>query len=355
VGAFDIRSPKPRATALASMARGLALAGHFDHPALDGEGWWREKSRFSYPPYRIDISPRSLKRTPHSRRPIVITGATGTLGSGFARLCAHRGLEFRALSHAELDITDPFAVEEVFSQLKPWAVVNAAGYVRVDDAEWDSASCYKVNTEAAVTLGVSCAARGIQLATFSSDLVFDGASTRPYVESDPTNPLGVYGASKAECEEQLCTLGHQPLIVRTSAFFGPWDSYNFLTTTLGSLSTGVEVEAADDTLVSPTYVPDLVNAVLDLLIDGERGIWHLANRGETTWADFARRGAHAVGLDPDLVVGSPLAALNTDARRPLYSVLGSERGMLLPSLDDAISRYAAACPKRVLLAQASAG
>jgi dTDP-4-dehydrorhamnose reductase len=337
------------------MARGLAVTGHFDHPALDGEGWWREKTRFSYPPHRIDISPRSLHRSAHSRRPIVITGAMGTLGSAFARLCTHRGLEFRALSHSELDITDPYAVEEVFSQLKPWAVVNAAGYVRVDDAEWDSSSCYRLNTEAAVNLGVSCAARGIQLATFSSDLVFDGASTRPYVESDSPNPLGVYGASKAESEAQLCALGAQPLIVRTSAFFGPWDAYNFLTTTLASLAMGAEVEAADDTVVSPTYVPDLVNAVLDLLIDGERGIWHLANRGEITWAEFARLGARTVGLDADLVVGSPLAALNTGARRPLYSVLGSERGVLLPSIDEAMSRYAAACPKPALVAQPSAG
>jgi dTDP-4-dehydrorhamnose reductase len=137
----------------------------------------------------------------------------------------------------------------------------------------------------------------------------------------------------------LVALRNPPLIVRTSAFFGPWDAHNFLATTLGSLTNGVPVAAANDLIISPTYVPDLVNTTLDLMIDGERGIWHLANAGETSWADFARRAADAAGIDSSLIVSKPASALGYSAPRPSYSALTSIRGDLMAPLDDAISRY----------------
>jgi dTDP-4-dehydrorhamnose reductase len=121
------------------------------------------------------------------------------------------------------------------------------------------------------------------------------------------------------------------LVVRTSAFFGPWDGYNFVTLALR----GAIVAAADDVRVSPTYVPDLVNAALDLLIDGERGIWHLVNDGEVSWAELAAR----AGASVQRVAA---ATLGWDAPRPHMSALSSERGKLLPPLDDALARYAAA-------------
>jgi dTDP-4-dehydrorhamnose reductase len=129
------------------------------------------------------------------------------------------------------------------------------------------------------------------------------------------------------------------LVVRTSAFFGPWDEYNFLTVVLRALGAGESFIAASDAIISPTYVPDLVNACLDLLIDEERGLWHLANDGAVSWADLARRVAEQVGLDASNVEARKTADLQLAARRPLYSVLGSERGLLLPSLEDALSRY----------------
>ncbi|MDB4869631.1 MAG: hypothetical protein JWL97_635 [Gemmatimonadales bacterium] len=135
----------------------------------------------------------------------------------------------------------------------------------------------------------------------------------------------------------------QPLIIRTSAFFGPWDEYYFLATSLTAVANGAPVEAADDLIVSPTYVPDLANAALDLLIDDERGIWHLANMGETSWAQFARRAAESAGLDAGLIVGRPASALGYSAPRPRYSALTSARGSLMPSLDDALARYTSDC------------
>jgi dTDP-4-dehydrorhamnose reductase len=135
-------------------------------------------------------------------------------------------------------------------------------------------------------------------------------------------------------------LSPSALVIRTSAFFGPWDEYNFVTAALRALSSGQVFVAANDSVVSPTYVPDLVHASLDLLIDDERGLWHLANDGAVTWAGLARRAARLAGLDSSGVEERASAELNLAARRPAYSVLASERAAsLLPTLEDALSRY----------------
>jgi dTDP-4-dehydrorhamnose reductase len=223
---------------------------------------------------------------------------------------------------------------------RPWAVVNAAGYVRVDDAERDRDRCRRDNAQGPIVLAQACARYGPQLLTFSSDLVFDGRGRgEPYVESDEVSPLNVYGRSKAEAERLVLGVLPSALVVRTSAFFGPWDEYNFLHAALGALARGEEFVAADDALVTPTYVPQLAHACLDLLIDGERGVWHLANSGALTWADFARRAARLAGLDERLVRARPTRELNLAAPRPLYSALGSERGTLLGPLDEALECY----------------
>ena len=133
-------------------------------------------------------------------------------------------------------------------------------------------------------------------------------------------------------------------MVRTSAFFGPWDVYNFVTVTLRRLQAGDTVLAPDDVTVSPTYLPDLVNASLDLLIDGAHGIWHLANQGATSWADFGRRAADLRGYNAERVVPVAASTFGWTALRPMYSALGTARGMgLMPPLEAALERYAAEC------------
>lgn len=231
----------------------------------------------------------------------------------------------------------------MFEESSPWAVVNAAGYVRVDDAEAERERCMRENAEGPSVLAGACAARGVSLVTFSSDLVFDGAASKPYLESDAVSPLNVYGRSKADAEARVLASHTSALVVRTSAFFGPWDEYNFVTLALRALSRGRRFAAASDSIISPTYVPDLVDACLDLLIDGERGVWHLANRGALSWAEFARLAARAAGLDESLVEARPTASFNFAARRPTFSALASERGALLPALEDALARYVAEC------------
>ena len=343
-GPFDVRGSVPRATAIATLARQLARGEEPTHPVLEQPGWWRRPDRLFYPMAqgRSFVAPAGEGTDMRDRasRPLVITGVTGTLGSAFARLCDVRGLPYHVLTRADVDVTDAEAVHAAIAALRPWAVVNCAGWVRVDDAEVEVQACMRANADAPALLAAACARVGARLVAFSSDLVFDGVRRLgPYVERDAPSPLGVYGRSKAEMEARVLEVLPEALVVRTSAFFGPWDAHNFVTQALQALERGEQWDALADVTVSPTYVVDLVHATLDLLIDGGTGIWHLANQGAVTWAELARRAAAQAGIAADGVRGRPLRELRQPAARPRYSVLGSERGQLLPTLDDALTRY----------------
>ena len=279
-------------------------------------------------------------------QPILITGATGTLGSAFARLCETRHLAYRIVTRAEMDMADPASVEAAIVRYRPWAVINAAGYVRVDQAETDAEHCFRENTLAPTVLALACVRHGLRFTTFSSDLVFDGKQATPYIESDATAPIGVYGESKAEAERRVLDANPNSLVIRSSAFFGPWDAHNFVSLALDAIENGDPFAAADDLVVTPTYVPDLVNTCLDLMIDNESGIWHLSNGTVVTWAQLGSMAAEAAGLDASGIEAMPSARLGYLASRPGYSALGSERAMLLPSLADALTRYVAARAER---------
>lgn len=339
-GAFDVRFSPPRATAVARVMRKLASARTPVHPVLQGPGWWRRSGRFYCPPVATSSTVASL--TPermHEPQPILIVGATGTLGRAFARICRTRHLAFRLVGRQEMDIADADAVERAIERYRPWAIVNAGGYVRVDDAERDAARCLRENTAGPAVLGAACMRHDIQLLTFSSDLVFDGKRREPYVESDAVAPLNAYGRSKAEAERRVLDACPHALVVRTSAFFGPWDTSNFVTVALHALGAGKAFSAAADTVVTPTYVPDLVHVCLDLMIDREHGIWHLSNADALSWAELARKACAMAGVDDRLLRPVPAAELGWAALRPRYCALGSERARLLPGLDDALARY----------------
>ncbi len=345
-GVFDLRSPYPRPTAIAKMLQQLAKQLTYDHPVLDVPGWWRRSDRFFYPQIECCIGHKTLNKfliadsaIPAEARPLLIVGATGTLGQAFARLCEVRGLAHVLLSRQQMDITDRASIDAALQMFHPWAVINATGYVRVDDAEKEPLLCHRINTTGAATLAEACADRGIAMVKFSSDLVFDGNCVDPYLESDTVAPLNIYGQSKAIAEQKVLAAHPDSLVIRTSAFFSPWDAYNFLTIALRCLSAGQPFLAASDIVVSPTYVPDLVNATLDLVVDGESGIWHLANVGAIAWADLAREVATLAGFNGGQIQSLPAKEMDWIAPRPAYSVLASERGILLPSLGDAIGRY----------------
>lgn len=343
-GAFDLRGPAPRPTALAAALKDLANETEAPHPAGTGPGWWRRDIRFEFAPAFRNVDtpePRRAWAAPgRCERPILITGATGTLGKALARACEWRGLDYLLTDRQQMALDDRDAIARVLDERRPWAVINAAGWVRVDEAEGEEDACRAANTAGVSRLAEACSERSIGFVGFSSDLVFDGGKGRPYVESDACSPLNAYGRSKAEAEAAVLALGHG-LMVRTSAFFSPYDPHNFARHVHRSLAVGREVLAPDDLIVSPTYVPDLVEAVLDLAIDAERGIWHLANQGEVSWAEFGRMIAKAFGFSEAMVRGAPAASFGWPARRPAYVALASERGALLPSLENALARQVA--------------
>lgn len=326
-GAFDVRSDPPRRTAIGKAVAALARGGDFDHPALDNAGWWRREGRHFLPP-----APRpSARASRNSRRRLLITGASGLLGRALARICRARGLDFVALSRASLDIADAEAVDAALDALQPWAVVNAAGFVRpsTDAAEYDL--CMRSNALGPEIVAAACARRGVAFVTFSSDLVFSGRLGRAYVEDDAPAPACVYGQSKLEAERRVQEAFPEALVLRTSAFFCPWDRTNFAYRVLRRLSNNEDVEASVSERVAPTYTPDLAHAALDLLIDGESGVWHLANAGQVSWHSFALRLAAGVNFRRTFV-----RPIIRDARN---TTLDSARGLLLPPLDNAIDRF----------------
>ena len=345
-GVFDLRAPEPRPTGLCRVISALAHGEELDHPALEAPGWWHRRERLLYAPDLCGGEMPDKVDAPHvaKRREVLITGARGTLGRAFARICEQRGLAYRLVDRATLDIADRECVERVIDSIQPWAVINAAGYCRVDDAERERDACHRDNERGPAVLAEACAARDLPLVTFSSDLVFDGNTYAPYRESDGVRPLGVYGLSKALGEKHVLAAHPRALVVRTSAFFGPWDEYNFVTLTLRRLAQRERVSAAADMTVSPTYVPDLVNATLDLLIDDAGGIWHLANAGAMTWCAFAQQAAKVGGYDSNLIIPVSAESMGFTAPRPRYSALTTERGQgLMQPLEAAVERYAREC------------
>lgn len=347
-GPFDVRSPQPRATALAGLMRELADARPLSHPVLRGQGWWRRPGRFLCQPVAtpdaLAMPGLEFQRAAHhaadaGAAPILITGATGTLGRAFARICKNRNLAFRLLGRAELDIADQASVELAMARYQPWAVINACGYVRVDDAENDIERCFRENVQGPAMLAAACARHHVHLTTFSSDLVFDGQQLSPYTEGDAVGPLNIYGHSKAAAEQIVLGQHDGALVVRTSSFFGPWDRFNFLTQVLDTLERGAPFSAASDLTVSPTYVPDLVHACLDLIIDRESGVWHLTNATPLTWVELAHKAALRAGIDASRLEQRTSAEFRYPAQRPRYSALASTRATLLPPLDCAIGRF----------------
>jgi len=188
-------------------------------------------------------------------------------------------------------------------------------------------------------LAETCAQLGIPLVSFSSDLVFDGTKVEAYLETDAVAPLNVYGHSKANAEKLVLAAHTETLMVRTSAFFCASNPYNFATQTLARLKAGKAVDAVDGVAVSPTYVPDLVHHTLDLLIDGEQGIWHLSNPGSISWYDFALELAQACGQDKRLIRRAEPADAGWVALRPINSTLQSGRASVMPSFDSALGRF----------------
>ncbi|MCW2392752.1 dTDP-4-dehydrorhamnose reductase [Sphingobium sp. B1D7B] len=336
-GVFDVRGPEPRETALAPMMRALAGGARPAHPVLHGQGWWRRPGRLTGPA----TEPRTIDGPPAPEaRPLLILGATGTLGQAFAGACSLRDIDHRLVGRDVIDLHDAATIADALDRLRPWAVINCAGWVRVDEAEGSADACLATNFTGCVALAAACAQRDIHYSCFSSDLVFDGHGRRAYVESDAPAPLNVYGESKARAEAGVLAAGGRALVIRTASFFSPYDPHNFAMHLVAALRTERVFHAVGDCITSPTYVPDLVRATLDLVIDDECGIWHLTSDGAFSWAQFAHAVGERMDLPTDLIETVSIDAMNWPARRPRHASMSSERGLIMPSLASAIDRFA---------------
>jgi dTDP-4-dehydrorhamnose reductase len=341
-GVFDLRAPTPRPTGLAKMVEHFSQkTSPFNHPVLSYPGWWKRDIRKIYRPANSKIEASfDFRNLSSSEKPLLIVGSNGTLARAFKRICDFRAIPYYSAGRPELEISDEESVTAIMKRISPWAVINCAGYVRVDEAEKDAHACWLCNVQGPLNLARIARSQGIPLVTFSSDLVFNGSQSEPYQESSPISPLNVYGRCKAEAEQKLLELYPEgTLIIRSAAFFGPWDSHNFLTINLERLARGEEVRAADDVIVTPTYVPDLVDATLDLLFDDERGLWHLTHGLPISWASFVKIAAERTGLNLRRIIPTSSVDIHRAAAQPKNSALVSERGWIMPAFENALDRF----------------
>lgn len=322
-GAFDVRGQVPRLTALGRMVRGLARGDAVRHPVLSEPGWWRRDTRFYHPAKPPATAPGE------GAGGLLIAGNGGALESTLKRICDHRGLRYTEIDHG-LDLADGDTVRRLMERHRPWAVVDTA--VQAGAGEPKAPGAAGVPPLVGVGLATACAERDVAFLTFSSDAVFDGRQARAFAENDTTAPPTSQGRSRAAAESSIFASNTRSLIVRTSALYGPWELKGVVPDWLTTLARGEPIRLPSDIWCSPTYRPDLAHAVLDLLIDGETGIWHLANDGRTTWHGFGVQMAEAAGLDGGLVLAEP-DAIRTSA------ALSSIRGKIMPSLSSGLERF----------------
>jgi dTDP-4-dehydrorhamnose reductase len=218
--------------------------------------------------------------------------------------------EARAVGRSTWDVVQPYPFEG-----RPELILHAAAWTKVDEAESKPAVAHRVNVEGTSNV----VALEAPVVYYSTDYVFDGTKREPYLESDPPNPLGVYGRTKLLGEREV----HDGWIVRSSWLFG-WTGHNFLRTMLRLGAERDEVAVVDDQRGSPTFVGHLAAATREL-IERPRGVWHVAADGECTWAEFAQAIFEEAGLDCR-VRRITTAEFGAPAPRPAYSVLRTEKG-----------------------------
>ena len=254
----------------------------------------------------------------------IVTGARGQLATELAAR-APDGWTVEALTRDDLDIRDADAVSAVVARSAPDLILNAAAYVAVDKAESDSDAAYAVNRDGPANLAAAAVRAGARLAHVSTDFVFDGQKSRAYLPDDPTNPLGVYGASKLAGEQAVAAAAPAALILRTAWVYSPHGG-NFMKTMLRLMTERGEVRVVADQVGTPTAATGLADTLWALALNGASGVHHHTDAGVASWYDFAEAIAeegHAFGLLPNLprVIPIPTEAFPTPARRPAFSVL----------------------------------
>jgi len=262
------------------------------------------------------------------REPWLVLGGTGQLGVALATRLRRAGHRFHLPSRGELDLSDPARIPSALGRMAPAVVLNAAAFTDVAAAEAPEVAdeVFHLNRDAPQALARACRAMGIPLVHISTDYVFDGASSLPYREDDPTRPLQVYGRSKLEGERAVLSNHPRALVVRTSTLFGPAERMkaNYVDAILRRARRARLLEVVEFPVSCPTFAPDLAGAILALLEDAVTGIVHVVNRGHCSRLELARAVIEEAGLGESVEIRTRPAPPG-DVPRPAYSVLETSR------------------------------
>jgi dTDP-4-dehydrorhamnose reductase len=264
-----------------------------------------------------------------------VVGAHGQLGRALVE-CLGAQVVWSG-GRESLDVCDAAAVTQMVERERPDVLFNAAAYNAVDVAESDPAAALAVNATAPRHLAAAARRIGARFVHVSTDYVFDGTASRPYREDDAPRPINVYGASKLAGETIVSATGGDFLVVRTSGVLGLGASRakggSFVERVVAQARAGAPLRVVADQTFSPTYAPDLAQALLALVAANARGLYHVTNDGACSWHELAEAALKAAGIDASIekIRAQDLAR---PAARPAYSVLSNERyrSLELPAL-----------------------
>lgn len=267
-----------------------------------------------------------MKITPSQKvTRILVLGKSGQVGSELERLPKPPHQEWIFVGREQCDLTQPAAIRKTVGSLAPAAIVNAAAYTAVDRAESERALCFAVNAEAPAVLAEEARKAGSLLIHYSTDYVFDGKKSAPYIETDETAPLNAYGASKAAGEQAVAAAACRFLVLRTSWVYSAHGK-NFLLTMLRLGREQPELRIVDDQIGAPTSACAIAKATLRLLESGSgpdspSGIYHMTAGGSTSWCGFAQAILERQSGSRAKITGIATSEYPTAAARPRNSLL----------------------------------
>ncbi|TRU09769.1 MAG: dTDP-4-dehydrorhamnose reductase [Microcystis sp. Msp_OC_L_20101000_S702] len=262
---------------------------------------------------------------------VLLIGAKGQVGQELQVTLPQLG-EVISIGREELDLTNSEKISQLIREIHPDYLVNAAAYTAVDKAETEPDLAYSINAIAPKIMAESAEKIKAKFLHISTDYVFDGRKNTPYLETDLTNPLGVYGQSKLRGEEEIKTVNSQAIILRTAWVYGSYGKSNFVKTMLRLGKEREELKVVVDQVGSPTWAKDIATAITHLLInvDNPPGIYNFTNSGVASWFDltkaiFEEAKISGIPLKIQRVIPITTAEYPTPAVRPAYSVLSSQK------------------------------
>ncbi|TRV14952.1 MAG: dTDP-4-dehydrorhamnose reductase [Microcystis wesenbergii Mw_MB_S_20031200_S109] len=262
---------------------------------------------------------------------VLLIGAKGQVGQELQVTLPQWG-EVISIGREELDLTNSEKISQLIREIHPDYLVNAAAYTAVDKAETEPDLAYSINAIAPKIMAESAEKIKAKFLHISTDYVFDGRKNTPYLESDLTNPLGVYGQSKLRGEEEIKTVNSQAIILRTAWVYGSYGKSNFVKTMLRLGKEREELKVVVDQVGSPTWSKDIATAITQLLInvDNPAGIYNFTNSGVASWFDltkaiFEEAKISGIPLKIQRVIPITTAEYPTPAVRPAYSVLSGQK------------------------------